>query len=173
MRHGLGEGRDRCNQSMRSTATFVQPSWGVSRHIRTNLPDTFGQPSVRWIGIHPRVPDDRHGDARRRKWKRESVHAGAEISGIPFGNSGNHIAGSGQRQSSREAPDDRGDDLSLRAPAPPVQNRLVLSAFLVAKPQYAWPSHSASASSFPLSVDAPRAPRLTLLLASVSLFRQR
>src|SRR5712675_2106393 len=68
---------------------------------------------MRRIGIEPRVPEQRNRDLGEGDRKRKTVHAGAQASGVPFGNAGDQVGGAGQGQRGRKAADDR-DDLAFQ-----------------------------------------------------------
>jgi hypothetical protein len=61
------------------------------------------------VGVQPRVPEQGDGDFGDGNRQGEAEQAGAQIAGMALGNGGDEVGGPGERQSGREAADDRGD----------------------------------------------------------------
>ena len=68
---------------------------------------------MRWIGIQPRVPEQRYRECWRSDRQRKIMHPDAQISGVSFRNTGDEVRGACERQGRRKASDDR-DDLQFQ-----------------------------------------------------------
>ncbi len=69
---------------------------------------------MRWIGVHAGMPQQRNRELRSGDWKRKTMHADTQDSGVPLGNTGDQVRGPGQSQRGREATDGR-DDIPIQS----------------------------------------------------------
>src|SRR4051812_43606407 len=77
--------------------------------LRTSVPNARAQPAMRGIGIQPRVPEQGNRDLRRGDRKGKTMHAGAQGSGVSFGNTGDQVGGPSESQRGRKSTDGRND----------------------------------------------------------------
>ena len=69
---------------------------------------------MRGVGVHARVPQQRHGEFLGGEGEGEGVQARAQVPRVSLRNGGDEVGGAGQRQGHGKAADDR-DDVSLQS----------------------------------------------------------
>ena len=62
---------------------------------------------MRGIGIQPRVPEQGHRELGRGDGQEKTLHSGSQFSGVPFGNTRDHVGGPSEGQCGRKTTDDR------------------------------------------------------------------